>query len=75
MSNLNILIVEGNNREDSEFFIKVAGASAADNLKNLILKLESSSNIEIINPNNDDDTTNALKNMSKYNTIKFVHIF
>ena len=40
MSNLNILIVEGNNREDSEFFIKVAGASAADNLKNLILNME-----------------------------------
>ena len=34
MSNLNILIVEGNIREDSEFFIKAAGASAADNLKN-----------------------------------------
>ena len=31
MSNLNILIVEGNIREDSEFFIKAAGSSAADN--------------------------------------------
>jgi len=71
MTNLNILIVEGNNKEDSEFFIKVAGASAADNLKNLILEIESSSNIEIINPNNDNDTANALKNMSKYNGIVF----
>ena len=50
MSNLNILIVEGNIREDSEFFIKAAGASAADNLKNLILKLEPSTNTDIINP-------------------------
>ena len=71
MSDLNILIVEGNNRKDSQFFIKVAGASAADNLKNLILKIEPSSNIEIINPDNDHDTTNALKNMSKYNGIVF----
>ena len=71
MTNLNILIVEGNNKEDSEFFIKVAGASAADNLKNLILEIESSSNIEIINPNNDNDTANALKNMSKYSGIVF----
>ena len=71
MSNLNILIVEGNNREDSQFFIKVAGASAADNLKNLILKLEPSSNIEIINPDNDKETTNALNNMGKYNGIVF----
>jgi len=47
MSDLNILIVEGNIREDSEFFIKAAGASAADNLKNLILKIEPSVIAEI----------------------------
>ena len=71
MSNLDILIVEGNIREDSEFFIKAAGASAADNLKNLILKIEPSTNTEIINPAHDDETTNALKDMSKYNGIVF----
>ena len=65
MSNLNILIVEGNNRTDSDFFIRVAGASAADNLKNLISLIEPLSNVEIINPSRDDDTKNALKNMSK----------
>ena len=56
MSNLNILIVEGNIREDSEFFIKAAGASAADNLKNLILKIEPSTITEIIYPGHDDET-------------------
>ena len=71
MSNLNILIVEGNNREDSQFFVKVAGASAADNLKNLILKIEPLSNVKIINPGHDDETTNGLKNMSKYHGIVF----
>ena len=71
MSNLNILIVEGNNREDSQFFIKVAGASAADNLKNLILKIEPLSNVKIINPGHDDEITNALKNMNKFNGIVF----
>ena len=71
MSNLNVLIVEGNIREDSEFFIKAAGASAADNLKNLILKIEPSTNTEIINPGHDNETTNALKNMGKYNGIVF----
>ena len=71
MSNLNILVVEGNNREDSQFFIKVAGASAADNLKNLILKIEPLSNVKIINPGHDDETTNALKNMRKFNGIVF----
>jgi len=71
MSDLNILIVEGNIREDSEFFIKAAGASAADNLKNLILKLEPSANTEIVNPGHDDETMNALKNISKYDGIVF----
>ena len=50
MIDLNILIVEGNIREDSEFFIKAAGASAADNLNNLILKIEPSAKTEIVNP-------------------------
>ena len=68
---LNILIVEGNIKEDSEFFIKAAGASAAGNLKNLILKIEPTTNIEIINPGNDNETVNAIKNMSKYNGIVF----
>jgi len=71
MSDLNILIVEGNIREDSEFFIKAAGASAADNLKNLILKIEPSAITKIINPGHDDETTNVLKDMSKYNGIVF----
>ena len=71
MKNLNILIVEGNIREDSEFFKKAAGASAADNLKNLILKLEPTTGTDIINPGHDDETSNALKNMSKYNGIVF----
>jgi GMP synthase (glutamine-hydrolysing) len=71
MNTLNILIVEGNNRKDSEFFIKAAGASAADNLKNLILKIEPSINTEIINPGHDDETSHALKNMHEYNGIIF----
>ena len=71
MSNLNILIVEGNIRKDSEFFIKTAGASAADNLKNLILKIDPSIDTEIVNPGHDDETRKAIENMSKYNGIVF----
>ncbi len=71
MNNLNILIVEGNIRADSEFFIKAAGASAADNLKNLILELEPLANTKIINPGHDDETSNALNNISKFNGIVF----
>ncbi|MDB4081512.1 type 1 glutamine amidotransferase [Candidatus Pelagibacter sp.] len=71
MRDLNILIVEGNIKEDSEFFIKAAGASASDNLKNLILKIDPSAITKIINPGHDEETTNALKDMGKYNGIVF----
>ncbi len=71
MKNLNILIIEGNNSEDSSVFIKAAGATAADNLKNLVLKLEPASNIEIINPVKDDETKQALKKIEKYHGIIF----
>ena len=68
---LNILIIEGNNSDDSSVFVKAAGATAADNLKNLVLKLEPSSNIKIINPTNDNETEEALKSINKYNGIIF----
>jgi GMP synthase (glutamine-hydrolysing) len=71
MIDLNILIVEGNIREDSEFFVKAAGASAADNLKNLILKIEPSIKTEIVNPGHDEETSYALKNINKFNGIVF----
>ena len=68
---LNILIVEGNIPKDSKIFIKAAGATAADNLKNLVLKLEPNSNIKIINPGNNNETRDILQNMDKYNGIIF----
>jgi GMP synthase (glutamine-hydrolysing) len=68
---LNILIIEGNNSDDSSVFVKAAGATAADNLKNLVLKLEPSLNTKIINPANDNDTKEALENINKYHGIIF----
>ena len=44
---LNILIVEGNIPEDSEIFIRAAGASASENLKNLVLKELKKSKIKL----------------------------
>jgi len=71
MTDINLLIVEGNNRKDSEVFIKAAGATAADNFKNLVLKLEPNSNIVIINPGNDQQTKDVLQNMDRFNGIIF----
>ena len=68
---LNVLIVEGNNPKDSEVFIRAAKASCSENLKNVVLKLEPSSNVTIINPVNDNETKKALENMNQYNGIIF----
>ena len=68
---LNVLIVEGNNPKDSKVFIRAAKASCSENLKNIVLKLEPSSRVTIINPVNDNETNKALENMSQYNGIIF----
>ena len=68
---LNVLIVEGNNPKDSEVFIRAAKATCSENLKNIVLKLEPTSNVTIINPVNDNETTKALENMDHYNGIIF----
>ena len=71
MSNINILIVEGNDPKNNEFFVKAAKASCSENLKNLVLKLEPNSKIEIINPARDNETKNALDNIKNYHGIIF----
>jgi len=68
---LNVLIVEGNNPKDSEVFVRAAKASCSENLKNIVLKLEPSSNVTIINPVNDNETNKVLENMNQYNGIIF----
>ena len=71
MSNLNILIVEGNDPKNNEFFVKAAKASCSENLKNLVLKLAPNSTIKIINPARDEDTKSILKNINNYHGIIF----
>ena len=68
---LNVLIVEGNNPKDSEVFTRVAKASCAENLKNVVLKLEPTSKTTIINPASENDTNKVLENMDQYNGIIF----
>ncbi|MDC0859870.1 type 1 glutamine amidotransferase, partial [Candidatus Pelagibacter sp.] len=68
---LNILVVEGNNPEDSSVFIKAAKASCSQNLKNLVQKIEPSAGVKIINPSKDNETTEVLDNMDQYDGIIF----
>ena len=68
---LNLLIVEGNNPENSELFKRAAKSTCSENLKNLVVKLEPTANIKIINPGRDNETIEAIKNMNDYNGIIF----
>ena len=71
MSDLNILIVEGNDPKNSEVFKRAAKATCAENIKKLVVELEPSSNIKIINPNKDNETKDALENMGNFHGIIF----
>jgi len=71
MNNLNLLIVEGNTKEDTEIFIKAAGSSASENLKKLLLKLEPSAVIEIVHPGNETEVKSTLDKINNYNGIIF----
>ena len=53
MSNLNLLIVEGNIKKDTETFIKAAGTSVSENFRKLIKVFEPECKIDIIEPGND----------------------
>jgi len=71
MKNLNLLIVEGNVKEDTEIFIKAAGTSASENLKKLLLKLEPSAIIVIVHPGNEKEVKLTLDKINNYNGIIF----
>jgi GMP synthase (glutamine-hydrolysing) len=71
MKKLNLLIVEGNIKKDTDLFTKAAGSSVSENLKKLILKLEPSTLIKIIHPGNEIEVNEATKNLLVYNGIIF----
>jgi GMP synthase (glutamine-hydrolysing) len=71
VTNLNLLIVEGNVKKDSEIFTKAAGASVSENLKSLILKLEPTAMIKIVHPGNDLEVKSALDKINIFDGIIF----
>ena len=71
MNKLNLLIVEGNIKKDTELFIKATGSSVSENLKKLILKLEPTALIEIIHPGNETETIQVTKKLLDFNGVIF----
>ncbi len=71
MTNLNLLIVEGNVKKDSEIFTKAAGAPVSENLKKLLLKLEPTTMIKIVHPGNDLEVKSVLDKINVFDGIIF----
>ena len=71
MTKLNLLIVEGNIKKDTELFTKAAGSSVSENLKELILELKPKTLIKIIHPGNETEVNYALSNLKDFNGVIF----
>ena len=71
MTNLNLLIVEGNIQKDTELFTKAAGSSVSENLKKLILELEPTALIKITHPGNDTEVNYSLSNLEAFSGVIF----
>ena len=71
MTTLNLLIVEGNIKKDTELFMKAAGSSVSENLKKLILELKPKTLIKIIHPGNKNEVNYALNDLKNFNGVIF----
>jgi GMP synthase (glutamine-hydrolysing) len=71
MTKLNLLIVEGNIKKDTELFTEAAGLSVSENLKKLILELEPASLIKIIHPGNETEVNYTSSNLKDFNGVIF----
>ena len=66
MNNLNILIVEGNLREENQSFTDGGIKTHTESLKDSISYFTNSLKIDVINPSSDENVTNVVSNLKKY---------
>ena len=66
MKNLNILIVEGNLKEENQNFLKVGIQTHTESLKDSLNKLNNKYNFEVINPSSDLNLHEVKKKLPKY---------
>ena len=62
MKNLNILIVEGNLKEENQNFLKVGIQTHTESLKDSLNKLNNKYNFEVINPSSELNLHEVKKN-------------
>ncbi len=66
MNNLNILIVEGNLREENQSFSRVGIQTHTESLKDSLSNFNKNFNFEVVNPSSDEDIQPIIEKLSFY---------
>ena len=66
MTDLNILIVEGNLKEENKNFTDVGIPTHTDSLKQSLDSLQIKTNIAVVNPSSDKNINSVTKNLSNF---------
>jgi len=69
MNNLKLLIVEGNTKEENINFNKAGCVPQSENFKHHIQKIEAGSEIDIVEPLNDNSISKIISSLKKYDGI------
>ena len=66
MSNLNILIVEGNLREENQNFSEVGIQTHTESLKDSLNNFTNNLNFDVVNPSSDENLSLVSEKLSSY---------
>ena len=69
MSNLNLLVVEGNNKEDSENFLEAGCVSQSENFIKHIKMMQPNCEIDMVEPADNSAISKSISAMKKYDGI------
>ena len=66
MNNFNILVVEGNLREENQSFSKVGIKTHTESLKESLNYFVDNLNLDVVNPSSDENFDSIIKKLSNY---------
>ena len=69
MDKLNLLIVEGNTKEENENFNNAGCVPQSQNFKKHIKKIEPNSEVDVVEPINDDSVSRIISSLKKYDGV------
>ena len=72
MKNLNILIVEGNLKEENQNFLKVGIQTHTESLKDSLNVFNNNYHFDVINPSSDQNLDEVKNRLPKYDFYKYI---